>query len=166
VEGRPDSKVVVRSYKYDGSLHREWSAEVLQFEEPLIVLRGVFEQQINHPLLGVIEAGTISTEYFRTDRWYAVFVFTSPDKRLRNYYCNIHTPPEFSESTLRFTDLDVDIIVNPDLSYTVADEEEFGINSTRYNYSAEIRSRVAEALSLIIDDIDKRRSPFNLSEIT
>lgn len=157
-----DARVItVRACKYDGTLHRIWRAPLARRAQSLIVLDAVFEAEIQHPLLGVIRPGTASREFYWLDRWYNVFRFAEPSGHLRNYYCNINTPPTFDDETLSYIDLDIDILVAPDLSYTVLDEDEFAANAARYAYPHAIRTRAYEALSEVIALIEARQFPFD-----
>src|ERR1700749_2371315 len=122
---RPGDEVTVLSCKHDGRVNRSWRARLSSLEGSLIVLEGVFEDEIRHPILGTIHSGTLSTEYFWTDRWLSVFRFREPSCEVRNFYCNINTPVRLLEGALSFIDLDVDVLVRPDFSYSVLDEDEF-----------------------------------------
>ena len=123
VDGLPKTRVEVRSYKYDGALHRTWDAELIRQQGSLIVLDAKFPDEIVHDLLGTIASGTHSLEYYWLDRWYNVFRFDQPDGELRNYYCNVNVPASFDGETLSYVDLDLDILVDPDFSYRVRSEE-------------------------------------------
>lgn len=129
------SPVEVRVYKYDGLLHRTWPAELLRQEGSLIVLDAKFADEVIHDLLGTIASGTHSLEYYWLDRWYNVFRFAEPDGALRNYYCNVNVLPTFDGETLSYVDLDLDILVEPDLSYRILDVEDFERNAEDYGYS-------------------------------
>jgi protein associated with RNAse G/E len=155
------SEIVVRSCKHDGRVQRSWPARVARLEGSLIVLDAFFAEEIRHTLLGTIEAGTLSTEYFWTDRWYSVFRFQAPDGRLLKFYCNINTPPTFESNVLTFVDLDVDVLVEPDLSYDVLDEDEFELHAELYQYPAAFHSQVREALAELRHLIEHRQFPFN-----
>jgi protein associated with RNAse G/E len=156
------AEVWVESLKYGGLLHRRWRARLERLEAPLIILEGVFEGEVRHPLLGHISAGTHSTEYFWTDRWYNVFRFREPAGELRCFYCNVNIPPRLSEGRLTFVDLDVDILVAPDFSYRVLDEDEFEENQEKYRYPTEFRARAADARDELISMIEGRVFPFDL----
>jgi protein associated with RNAse G/E len=156
------AEIWVESLKYGGFLHRRWRARLEVFENPLLILEGVFEDEVRHPLLGHIVAGTRSTEYFWTDRWYNVFRFREPTGELRCFYCNVNMPPQLSEGRLTFVDLDVDILVAPDFSYRVLDEDEFEENREKYGYPEEFRARAARARGELISLIDGREFPFDL----
>jgi len=155
----------VRTYKYDGSEHRRWRARLLEKRGTLIVLDAEFEEEIQHTLLGTIALGTISREYYWLDRWYNIFRFLEPTGELKNFYCNINAPPVFQSSTLSYIDLDMDILVAPDLSYTVLDEDEFARNILEFNYPLEIQRKSRLALEELISLIETKQFPFNLLEV-
>jgi protein associated with RNAse G/E len=161
-----DDMITVRSLKYDGRLHREWRARLLSAEGSLVVVEGEFEETVEHSQLGTIARGTVSTEYFWTDRWYSVFRFHEPGGVLRNYYCNINKPASFDDQILTFVDLDIDVLVSPDKTYRVLDEDEFEANAARYHYSRDVRERVRRALAELIELIERREFPFGESSDT
>ena len=152
--------LIVRSLKYDGRVHREWRARLVERRGALLVCEGVFESEVRHPLLGTVAVGTLSREYYWTDRWYSVFRFREPGGELRNYYCNVNCPAAFDGRVLSFVDLDVDVLVAPDYTYRVLDEDEFEAHAARYQYPPPVRERVPRALSELIEMIEGRRFPF------
>lgn len=153
-------EISVRAYKYDGSEHRRWIAQLARSEGSMLQLTGVFDTEIDHTLLGKIKRGTVSVEHYWTDRWYSVFRFSEPTGELRNYYCNVNVPPSFDGSVLRFVDLDIDILVAPDFTYSILDEEEFAENTLRYAYPIDVQRRVGAAVDELIDLIESRQFPF------
>jgi protein associated with RNAse G/E len=158
IESTPIS---VRVLKYDGAEHRRWPAVLLRQEADLLVLDAKFDEEIHHDLLGTIAAGTTSVEYYWLDRWYNIFRFSEPSGSLRNYYCNVNVPPTFDGSVLTYIDLDIDILVNTDLSYTVLDLEEFEHHAERYGYSTQVREQAERALDQLKTLIETRAFPFN-----
>ncbi|HYP00578.1 MAG TPA: DUF402 domain-containing protein [Pyrinomonadaceae bacterium] len=156
-----DEIITVHARKFDGRLHREWKARLLNRVGSLIVVEGVFEEEIRHALLGTIAAGTLSTEYYWTDRWYSVFRFREPSGALRNYYCNVNQPAELDGSVLTFVDLDIDVLVAPDFSYRILDEEEFIAHAARYDYPAIVRDSVPRALAELVGLVERREYPFD-----
>jgi hypothetical protein len=153
--------VSVHARKFDGRLHREWQAHLVRHAGSLVVVEGVFEAEIRHPLLGTIAAGTLSAEYYWTDRWYSVFRFREPSGALRNYYCNINQPAKFDGQLLSFTDLDIDVLVAPDFSYRILDEEEFEANAILYGYPEFVLASARRALAELIERIERREYPFD-----
>ncbi|MFL6255306.1 MAG: DUF402 domain-containing protein [Pyrinomonadaceae bacterium] len=161
-EGETDTgEIVVRSCKHDGRVSRIWPARVARRENSLIVLDAFFAEEIQHTLIGTIEAGTLSKEFFWTDRWYSVFRFQAPDGQLLKFYCNINTPPTLEPGALTFVDLDVDVLVQPDYSYAVLDEDEFERHAELYQYPALYRFKVQEALDELRLLINNRHFPFS-----
>ncbi len=153
--------IIVRACKYDGTEHRRWEATIARHEGALLVLDATFAEEIRHDLLGTIAVGTTSVEYYWLDRWYNVFRFSDPAGRLRYYYCNINIPPTFDGRVLSYVDLDTDILVQPDFSYSVLDVEEFVENAGRYGYPSEVRKSAAAALRELIGLIEFRHFPFD-----
>ena len=149
--------------KFDGAEHRRWSARLIEKVDSLIVLDAKFEEHIEHDLLGTIPIGTLSTEYYWLDRWYNVFRFRDADLNLKRFYCNINMPPRFDGQTLTYVDLDIDVLVEPDLSYRVLDLEDFQENARQYNYPVEIQTGAHRALDELIGIIETRAFPFKVS---
>jgi len=147
--------------KYDGRAHRRWPARIAKTVGPLIVLDAVFDEEIEHELLGKVSSGTISTEYYWFDRWYNVFRFDSADQVLQKFYCNINAPPQFDGRVLSYIDLDIDVLVEPDLSYRILDEDDFEQNAKRYAYPEEIRANARRAVAELIALIESRSFPFD-----
>lgn len=155
------ASVTVEARKFDGRLHRSWPARLVRQDGPLIVLDGVFEEEVTHGLLGRIAKGTRSVEFYWSDRWYSVFRFHEPSGALRNFYCNVNAPPAFDGRLLAFTDLDIDVLVMPDFAYTVLDLDEFEVNSKRFGYPEEVRASAWRALAELIRLVETRQSPFD-----
>ena len=156
-----ESDIVVHVLKYDGLEHRRWPARIAKIEGPLLVLDAVFEDEIEHDLLGTILSGTISTEYYWLDRWYNVFRFSDPDGRLKNYYCNVNQPPSFDGRVLSYIDLDIDVFVAPDLTYKILDVEDFEENARRYAYPEEVQANARRAVDDLTALIESGAFPFN-----
>jgi len=154
-------RIEVRAYKYDGLLHRTWPAELLHQEGSLIVLDAQFADEVIHDLLGKIASGTHSLEYYWLDRWYNIFRFAEPDGGLRNYYCNVNVPPTFDGEALSYVDLDLDILVEPDLSYRILDVEDFERNAEDYGYSIEVQTNARRAVDELVRMIETHAFPFN-----
>src|SRR5687768_13377224 len=153
--------ITVRAYKYDGSEHRHWKAKLIRQEGSLLVLDATFNEEIRHDLLGTIASGTRSIEYYWLDRWYNIFRFAEPTGELRSYYCNVNVPPAFDGQVLRYIDLDIDILVEPDLSYRVVDLEDFEQNAARFGYSEDVQTKARQALAGLVELIEARAFPFS-----
>ena len=153
--------ITVRTFKYDGTEHRQWRAQISRLESPLIILDAKFEEEIRHPLLGIVAPETLSIEYYWLNRWYNIFRFIRPTGELRNYYCNVNVPPVLEGDVLSYIDLDMDILVEPDFSYSILDEDEFMVNAARFNYPEEVLRRSREAIEQLVALIENRTFPFH-----
>lgn len=125
-----------------------------------MVFVGEFENEVVHKELGVIRRGTISYEYYWTDRWYNIFRFHEPDGGLRNFYCNVNMPPIFSNGVLDYVDLEIDILVWSDFRIEILDTDEFEQNTKRFSYSNELRLKVQESVNELKTMIENREFPF------
>lgn len=150
-----DSAIIVRVLKYDGTKHRTWPARIVQKLGPLIVLDAVFDEEIQHDLVGTISSGTVSKEYYWLDRWYNVFRFSDSDRT--RFYCNVTQPPALENAVLSYVDLDIDVLVESDFSYRILDLDDFEAHS----YPAEIEQNARQAVGELITLIKTRSFPFN-----
>ncbi|CAN5723851.1 hypothetical protein BH20ACI4_BH20ACI4_00690 [soil metagenome] len=155
--------VVINSRKFDKSLSRSWTADLIEINNSLLVFLGVFKETVRHPFLGVIRRGTISYEYYWLERWYNVFQFHEPEGNFRNFYCNLNMPPVFQNGALDYVDLDIDVIVWKDFSYEIHDLDDFKINSEKYQYSEKLKKTVQLQLDNLIKMIQIRNFPFDVS---
>lgn len=151
----------INSRKFDSTIRRSWHAKLVETENSLLVFVGEFNEEVKHPQLGVIRRGTISYEFYWLDRWYNVFRFHQPNGDLRNFYCNINTPPKYEDGILDYIDLDIDVLVWKDFSVQILDLEEFEENAARYSYPAEIREKAQIALDELLELVKNKIFPFD-----
>ena len=151
-----NDQVLVRVLKFDGTERRRWHGRVAKHDGPLIVIDAVFDEEIQHDFLGTIASGTVSKEYYWLDRWYNVFRFNE------RFYCNITQPPRFENGVLTYVDLDIDVLVEKDLSYRILDEEDFEASC----YPAEIEKSARQAVADLTEQIKSRSFPFLTSNVS
>lgn len=159
-----DRIVTVNSRKYDGHIRRSWTGGLVTQTDELIVLVGRFEDDVDHHDLGKIKKGTISFEHFWPGRWYNIFRFHEPDGALKAYYCNIAMPPDLADDVLDFVDLDIDVVVWPDMSYDVLDRDDFERNSVKYGYPDDVKAAVGSVVDDLVRMIERRQFPFEHQE--
>jgi len=155
-------EITVISRSFDQSVRRTWTCRLLEANAEIIVAEGAFDIDVEHPDLGFIKRGTISTEYYWPERWYNVFRFHNPDGSFRNFYCNIAMPPRFAECVLDYVDLDIDVIVWPDGRAATLDEDDFKRNVGIFRYPQDVCDRAARALDELLAMIAGREFPFEL----
>ncbi len=153
--------VTINSRKFDRSIGKSWKCELVEQARNLLVFVGVFDREISHEHLGVVKRGTISYEYYWLDRWYNIFKFHEPDGSFRDYYCNINMPPTFENGVLDYVDLDIDILVAQNGTYSILDSDEFEENAVKHEYSDDLRADVFRAVDELTAMIESREFPFN-----
>jgi len=158
---RPQN-ITVRVLKHDGKEYRRWRTSLRSREDSLLILDAEFEADVSHELLGEIKRATKTVEYYWLNRWYNVFRFLKDDGSTRLWYCNVNTPPQFESETLSYIDLDIDVLVQPDFSFQVLDEDEFEANALLYGYSDEEKARAQSAVEELLRMIEQRHFPFVL----
>lgn len=142
-------RVTVNSLHYDLTPRRSWSADLVRSALPEIELLGRFEADVSHPDLGLIEAGTVSREYYFADRWFNYFVFFKTDGSIRNYYFNVCLPPKIGDGIIEYVDLDLDLVVWPDGETEILDEDEFRVNLERYSYPEPTQRKATETIAFL-----------------
>lgn len=142
----PHHRITINSLSYDLSIRKSWECELTLSTSELIKAFGVFDRNIEHKELGLIEIGTRSVETYFLERWFNHFHFFRPDGSLRNHYFNICMPPSLNGSVLSYVDLDIDVVVWPDRTVTVLDLEDFNRTEIELGYPPEIRGAAFKTL--------------------
>lgn len=120
------SEILVR--KLD--IHRQetwrYTGKTLQRRPDSIILEAFFNRD-DLPFHGILLGrGDRFVEKFYADRWYNIFeIHDRADDRLKGWYCNICLPAELGEGQVAYVDLALDLLVYPDRSQIVLDEDEF-----------------------------------------
>lgn len=153
--------VKINSRKFDGGIHKSWNARLIERNEDLLIFVGEFENEIEHPSLGVIRRGTVSHEFYWLDRGYNIFRFHEPAGDFRNFYCNLNLPPTFENGVLDYVDLEIDVLVRKDFSIQILDADEFEENARIFGYSNDLRETVAGNLKKVLSLIEQRIFPFD-----
>ena len=141
-EGEP---VRILSTKYDGSPHYDYRGRIVDRGEGY--LRVVVPQ--GTPYTSYRAAGTTlaaMTQIYFTDRWYNTFHNHEPIGHRRMVtYCNIGTPARLEGDTIRWVDLDLDVVVTEDRGVVVVDEDEFEEHRARMRYPDEVIRHAEDA---------------------
>ena len=72
-------------------------------------------------------------------------------------------PPRFDGEMLTYVDLDIDVLVEPDLSYRILDLKDFEENARDYNYPPNVKLEAQRAVDELIDMVETRAFPFDVS---
>jgi hypothetical protein len=81
--------------------------------------------------------------------------------KITSYYCNIANPSVFSNKSLSFLDLDLDLVKQPNEDWRVVDVEEFETNSIKYNYPLELKESAIQRLKMLKNMAKRKVFPFD-----
>ncbi|MFD2133866.1 DUF402 domain-containing protein [Pseudogracilibacillus auburnensis] len=148
-------------YKYNGKLHYQWEASIIEYTENYIVVYGTPERKLIHHTKGkIFDCNTYSIEYYPLRKWFTVNIDIDEDGN-HEYYCNICIPPKIIKGNICFTDLDIDVIRNKKGFWTIVDEDEFEENSIKMCYPTYIIENSKRSLNDLLFKIKEERYPFN-----
>jgi uncharacterized protein len=105
-----------------------YSGSVIRRAENFILIEAFFNRpdMLFHGM--VLGQGDRFLEMYFNDRWYNIFeIHDRATNALKGWYCNIAFPAEFSESTVAYIDLALDLLVFPDQRQIILDEDEFAV---------------------------------------
>lgn len=167
----PYHSYVIKSFKYNGSLHRMWMENWLIPQEKLAPEHRDYIVLVNYRTRIVESSGDEWTSkvpavsFFIPKKWFNVVALLE-DTGTR-YYCNIASPPYKTKDTVTYIDYDLDVIVSPEPSrgYTVVDEEEYEAHKHKYRYSAEVQQKVKQGVRELLDRIRKKDHLFEDSAV-
>jgi uncharacterized protein len=83
------------------------------------------------------------------------------DWRPREHYVNVALPSTWHDGTLRFVDLDLDLIWRADGTVILDDEDEFDLHRVRFAYPVEVVERAWRAVDEVRELIARQQAPFD-----
>ena len=120
-----------------------YKGRILSINPNSIRLESNFDQedmQVHGLYLG---NGDLFLETYYTACWYNIYeIHARENDELRGWYCNISTPIDIRKQCISYVDLALDLIVFPDGSQVVADQDEF----LELNITQAVRSKSLQAL--------------------
>ena len=151
----------VHSAKYDGSLHYRYPTTVVR-EEPGLLVLYLAPGTLLDSYRGQMVATQHTLQFYWSDRFYNLSVNWEQDWHPRSHYVNIATPASWHDGTLRFIDLDLDIIWRAATGEVILDDEdEFLLHQARFGYSADLIDRAWRSSTDVRDMIARRAYPFD-----
>jgi protein associated with RNAse G/E len=151
----------VHSTKYDGSLHYRYSTTVVREEPGLLVLYLPPGTPVES-YRGQMMAKQHSLQFYWSDRHYNLHVNWDADWQPRSHYINIASPATWHDETLRFVDLDLDIIWRAATGEVILDDEdEFALHQERFGYSADLIAQAWRSSEDVRDLIAQRLFPLD-----
>ena len=151
----------VHSTKYDGSLHYRYPAMLVREEPNLLVLYaapGILLDSYR----GQLVARQHTLEFYWSDRFYNLIVMWDEGWQPRLHYVNVATPATWHDGTLRFIDLDLDVIWRAVTGEVILDDEdEFALHQTRFAYPPDLVAQAWRSIDEVRAMIARRAYPFD-----
>lgn len=140
-----------RKTRYDGSVAEYECRFVRQRDHELVLLYEI-PQSFQMAVAGRpfrIPAGTFTVAYYWTQRPYNVYHWRTADGTYLGSYFNIVRDTVFGQGMVSYTDMIVDLMVMPDGSYTVLDQDELPEPLLHFE-----QGYVKESLEHLITELD------------
>jgi Ribonuclease G/E len=121
-------RVKVLHVKPDGSVISLGVSEVKTVQVNESSLKIILERKVkSHGLYDGLDVArepgdTIVTEV-ESSKWYIVHRYYAPSGRLKGIYVNVNTPPEVTPGTVKYLDLEVDVVARPGEEPRIIDED-------------------------------------------
>jgi protein associated with RNAse G/E len=149
--------VIVHKLNEKGVEILHYSGRLIGESETSLTLEASFEGK-DEEFHGLqLKRGDRLVEVFYSDRWYNVFaVHDADDDRLKGWYCNITRPATIQDGHVYADDLALDLVVLPDGSWHVLDEEQFA----ELDISLRERQLALHAVTELQTLVVRRCSPF------
>lgn len=102
-----------------------YPAKLLERRPNAVVIEAYFNRSDTEVAGLLIHSGARFVEIYFADRWYNIFEIYAPDGTVSGWYCNISLPAEITDGRIAYVDLALDLLVFPDGTQKVLDEDEF-----------------------------------------
>jgi protein associated with RNAse G/E len=157
---RPESSVVVTALKFDRSPSFRWVASVSRVSADELVLLSPggteIESDLHGPFCPLFDAET----WFWRERWWNVTSYADGPPEAYRYYADVALPPEVAPGVVTYVDLELDVVVRPDLGYEIVDRDEFEEACRTMPIPGDVRIRAEAAVGEIEEMIRRREAPF------
>lgn len=151
----------IRALKYPNIIHYEWQGELIEETADYIMVLCKPGRKLNHYTKGkTFTINNTSLEFFSLKEGYTV-AMEIVNGEITSYYCNIAKPSVFSNNSLSFVDLDLDLVKQSNEDWRVIDIEEFENNSTKYNYPSELKEAAIQGLEVLKNMAKRKVFPFD-----
>ena len=151
-------KIIVHKLNEKGEEVWRYEGEMLESATTSVTLEAYFDREDVDFHAISLKTGDRFVETFHTDLWYnTCAIFDSVDDRFKGWYCNITRPAKIKNGHVYADDLALDIIVYPDRSWLILDEDEFD----ELVLPPEDRDRALHAIEVLIDHARNKEGPFH-----
>lgn len=139
-----------------------YPARLIQEQNGTRLVEGCLTSRV-FPLAGCNSAGSDhALEWYSEQDWYNLLqVYEQDSPRVKAWYCNICMPANFLSDEIRWRDLALDLLVYPDGSMELLDQDEFA----ELRLDQRTRARCWQALGEVIRLFNEKSLPFGKAEL-
>ena len=121
----------------------QYSGTLVEIDDSRIVIEAYFDREDTPVDKMVIRPGDKFIETYYSNQWFNIYeIQDQQSENVKAWYCNISYPAEISKDTIVFRDLVLDLLVYPDGTQVVLDEDEFEALSV----TGDLRQQALQAL--------------------
>lgn len=122
----PAEEIVVIKNYYQEKEPWRYTGRVLQRTPDALLLTARFNAKDVEVQGVMLKEGDFFFEAYYTRRWFNIYEIRGHDTgEAKGWYCNITRPAEFTDGSVSYVDLALDLFVHPDGRWIVLDEDEF-----------------------------------------
>ena len=152
------TEITVIKLDHRGQETWRYQADVIEHRSHYIVLEAFFDRPDTRANGLVLARGDRFIETYFDNRWYNIFeIHDRADDHLKGWYCNIGWPTVFQNQAISYRDLALDLLVFPDGSQEVLDEDEFA----HLPLKSEERQKARQALAELQDGFRDKSLPWS-----
>ena len=123
---QPGDQVTIHKCDSAGSEVWRWPATVVRVDPPSLQVQAHYNAQEVDRFGLSFRTGDRFLETYFADRWYNIFaVYDVDTQALKGWYCNVSRPARLQDGDVYWEDLGLDIVVLPDATIHVLDQDEF-----------------------------------------
>ncbi len=151
----------VFAYKHDGSFHRlSENVELLKETKDYYIVLNNKGNLVLEPNKYRWKTKEKAIMYFSKNHWFNVIVMYKKDRIV--YYCNLATPIQREQDSLKYIDYELDVKYFVDTKDKILlDQNEYKYHQKKFNYSKKLLDKIQEELDVLNQWIDYEIGPFS-----
>lgn len=155
--------VSIHSYKHNKKLHRIWKKAVILYQDQHVLVTANNRTRVIEHDGRSWQTKEPAICYFYNDYWFNIIGMLKKDGIY--FYCNLSSPYLYDGEAIKYIDYDLDVKVFPNGSYILLDEKEYQSHLDLMCYSEEIQEIIDQQRQVLIQKIENKEKPFDLSDI-
>lgn len=154
------SQVTVVKHSPDGRPPYRYTARLMESPPGWVVVQADWPlHEVNSGPVS-FKPGDVLDEYFSLERYYNAFAVHRADGSFGGWYCNVTHPTRYEGGEIHWYDLYLDVLVAPDGSVHVRDEDELEASGLERD-NPELHATIIQAKDELLQMIAERSYPFS-----